>query len=127
MQRFIWICLAGAAGTAVRYGVQTWAVRSIGASFPYGTLLVNLAGSFLICLLMELAAQSAVITPTLRLVLATGFLGGLTTYSAFNYDTVRFLDEKSFLLAFANVLVTLVGCGVLGFLGFYVARTLASS
>jgi CrcB protein len=126
MQRFIWICVAGAAGTAVRHGVQTWAARAIGASFPYGTLLVNLAGSFFICLVMQLASKSLV-SPDLRAVLATGFLGGLTTYSAFNYDTVHLLDDQSFTLAFANLSLTLFGCGLLGFLGLYVGRLLTAS
>ncbi len=85
MERFLWICLAGAVGTGARYLTQVWATKTLGLTFPWGTLIVNLVGSFLLALLMQVALTSDRISPTLRLVLATGFLGGFTTYSSFNY------------------------------------------
>src|SRR3954468_8317712 len=102
MPRFLWICLAGAGGTGLRYLVALWAARRLGSGFPYGTLIVNLAGCFLIAGLMQ-AALSLRWSPTVRLVLTVGFLGGLTTYSSFNYETMRLFDEGRAGVAFANL------------------------
>ncbi|HEY6555662.1 MAG TPA: CrcB family protein [Polyangiaceae bacterium] len=65
----------------------------LGAGFPYGTLLVNWTGSFSTSLLMQLALGTSLISPTLRLALATGFLGGFTTYSAFNHETLSLVEQ----------------------------------
>ena len=81
MARFLWICLAGAAGTGARYLLSTWLSRASGPAFPWGTLAVNLLGSFLLGLVMEIGLATGVLPPTLRLTLATGLLGGFTTYS----------------------------------------------
>ena len=85
MQRLFWICLAGAAGTAARYLVGLWATRRFGPGFPYGTLVVNLVGCFLIAFVMNVAAAKAW-SETTRLAVTVGFLGGFTTYSSFNYE-----------------------------------------
>jgi len=81
MERFFWICFAGAAGTGTRYLVGLWAGERFGSSFPYRTLLVNVVGCFLIALVMHWALNVAAFSPNLRFGLTTGFLGGLTTYS----------------------------------------------
>jgi fluoride exporter len=75
MERLVWICLAGALGTGARYLISLWAAQRFGASFPYGTLIVNLAGCFLISALIH-ASATLLWTPTLRLALTVGFLGG---------------------------------------------------
>ena len=90
MVRFFWVCLAGALGTGVRYLVTLAAVRSFGVGFPWGTLAVNLVGCFFMSLVAYAGAR-AVISPDTRVVLATGFLGGLTTYSAFNWESLVFV------------------------------------
>lgn len=85
MERFLWICLAGAAGTGTRYLVALWAAQRFGTAFPYGTLIVNLAGCFLVAFVMQTAATIAW-PATLRTAITVGFVGGLTTYSGFNYS-----------------------------------------
>ena len=107
--RLLLICLGGACGTAARYGVGIAAVRWLGVDFPYGTLIVNVAGSFLIGLIQELALSTTVIPETLRLVLTVGVMGGFTTYSAFSYETMR-LAERGASAAILNVLLTLGLC-----------------
>jgi CrcB protein len=123
MERLFWICLAGAAGTGARYLIALWAARSFGATFPYGTLIVNLAGCFAIAALMH-AALALAWSPTIRAALTIGFLGGLTTYSSFNYETMRLIEEGSVPAAAANLAFTVLGCFASGMLGLLCARWL---
>jgi CrcB protein len=123
MERFLWICLAGAAGTGTRYLVALWAAQRFGATFPYGTLIVNLSGCFLIALVIQ-ATAIAVWPPTLRAVITIGFLGGLTTYSSFNYESTRLLQEGAVDLAALNAGVTMAGGFAAGWLGVLAARLL---
>jgi len=123
MERFFWICLAGAAGTGTRYLVALWAAQRFGSSFPYGTLLVNLAGCFLIATIMQVAIATSW-SPTIRSALTIGYIGGLTTYSSFNYESTRLLQDGAPGLAALNAVVTLVGCFAAGWLGLITSRQL---
>ena len=119
----VWICLAGAAGTGARYLLTLWAVDRLGSAFPYGTLLVNLVGCFLISAVMQMAATLEWTAAT-RLTITTGFLGGFTTYSAFNHETMRLMQQGSGALAVANVAITMVGGLLSGWAGMLVGRLL---
>ena len=127
MAQLLWICLAGAIGTGVRYGVGVWAGRLLGIEFPYGTLIVNVVGSFLIALVFELAVSTSTIGPQLRMTLTTGFMGGLTTYSSFNQETLKLLQARAWGTSALYLFVTLAGCLVAGLLGLVAARRLAGS
>jgi CrcB protein len=121
--RFFWICFAGALGTGARYLVGLGATKWLGTSFPWGTLIVNVVGCFLIALVMEIAAASSAVSPTMRLVLTTGFMGGFTTYSAFNYETTKLFGERwSSGVVYAGV--TIAACLVAGVLGTALAQRL---
>jgi CrcB protein len=122
MTRLLWIGLAGAMGTVTRYLVGLWAGRALGAGFPYGTLFVNLAGCFLIAAITHVALSSTLISPTMRLTLTTGFMGGLTTYSSFNLETTQLLQRGNWASASLNFGATVAGCFVAGLLGLVVAR-----
>jgi CrcB protein len=124
MGRFLWIMAAGAAGTAVRYQVGLWAGKALGTAFPWGTLLVNVAGCFLIAAISHVALATSLVSPTLRLALTTGFMGGLTTYSSFNYETTRYVEQGAWLTAVVNAGGTLAGCFASGLLGLALARRL---
>jgi CrcB protein len=123
--RIFWICLGGAAGTAARYLLAGWLHRVLGTAFPYGTLAVNLLGSFLLGAIMPFALGTASFPPTLRLALTTGFMGGFTTYSAFNYETLQFFDEQAWRLGLLNLGGTVLGCLVAGLLGAACGRLAA--
>ena len=125
--RIFWICLGGAAGTAARYLMTGWLSRALGAGFPYGTLAVNVLGSFLLGVIMQAAPQTESFPPTLRLALTTGVLGGFTTYSSFNYETLRLFQENAWLLGFVNLGVTVFACLAAGVLGMACGRLLAGN
>ncbi len=124
MERFLWICFAGALGTGTRYLVGVWAGRALGTEFPYGTLIVNVTGCFLIAAIMHAALTTELIPPTLRFALTTGFMGGLTTYSSFNYETTRLLQERAWAAGLLNYALTTTACFAAGLLGLAVARRL---
>lgn len=121
MERFFWICLSGAAGTGARYLVALWAAQRLGSAFPYGTLIVNLVGCFGIAAVMH-AALTLGWPATTRSAVTIGFIGGLTTYSSFNYETMRLLEEGASATAAMNVALTLLGGFMAGWLGLVVAR-----
>jgi CrcB protein len=118
--------LAVAAGSAVggvlRYVVGVLFVQRFGPGFPFGTLFVNVSGSFLIGVVVELAQTRALgVTPFLRVALATGFVGGYTTFSAYAYETFTLGadGEAGLALAYAG------GSVVLGLTAFYLGVVVA--
>jgi CrcB protein len=125
MDRLAWVCLGSALGGGARYLISLGALRALGAGFPYGTLAVNVLGSFLTVLVMQVALTTTWISPNARLFLTTGVMGGLTTYSAFNYETLRLGADGSWMLAVLNLVVMLVTCLVAGVLGLFLGRLLA--
>ncbi|MGD0836836.1 MAG: fluoride efflux transporter CrcB [Polyangia bacterium] len=124
MSKLLLVALGGALGTGARYLLSVWALTTLGPAFPYGTLAVNAIGSFLICAIMHLAVVANVITPTLRLFLTTGILGGFTTYSSFDYETFRYAQEGAYPTAALYVSLTLVLCFAAGIAGDGVAKLL---
>jgi CrcB protein len=124
MTRFLLICLGGAAGTGARYLTALWAASAFGPGFPAGTLIVNVAGSFLLGFLMQVGATTSILSADVRLMLTTGVMGGFTTYSTFNYETTNYFREGAWLLGSANVAATLLGCLAAGLAGMALARIL---
>jgi fluoride exporter len=121
------VAVGGAAGSVARYLVGVWAARTVGPSFPVGTLLVNLLGSTALAFLLGLSLPADVGAPRLRLLLGTGLMGGFTTYSTFNYETLLLIGSGSPGLAATNVVLTLLGCFAGGLLGLAVGRGLGGS
>jgi CrcB protein len=119
---FLCAVLGSAVGGGVRYLVGLWAARRLGGAFPYATLIVNLTGCFLMAFVMYFATNVAGFSANLRIALTTGFMGGLTTYSAFNYETATLFEGGAARTAMINVGVTLAGCFILGLLGLALAR-----
>ena len=119
------VALGGAIGSVARYGVGAVAAQLLGAAFPWGTLLVNLSGSFLNSLVMHVALAGTAISLELRIFLTTGIMGGYTTYSSFNYETLALINQRAYGLAGLNVAATVVGCFLAGVLGLAAGRALA--
>ena len=123
MARFLLICAGGAVGTGARYLLATAVTRAFG-NFPFGTMAVNVIGSFLASVLMVLALEKSTLSVDLRLILVTGVLGGFTTYSSFNYETLHLAQSGAGWLAAANVAATVVVCLLAGIAGIWLGRAI---
>jgi CrcB protein len=108
---YLVIGAGGFIGAISRYIVATWIGQSWGRSFPLGTFLINVSGSFLIGLLMTLLTEKYMVNPQWRLFLIVGFLGAYTTFSTFEYETGTLLKDGEVFLGALNVVLSV-------FLGF---------
>ncbi len=124
MLRLLWVCIAGAVGTGARYLLGLWAGQRFDMTFPIATLIVNVVGCFLIAAVVQASVQMTAFPPALRVVLTTGFMGGLTTYSAFNFETTKLWLDGARRLALLNFGLTTVACLVSGLLGLILVRRL---
>jgi CrcB protein len=122
--RLLLVCGGGALGSGARYLVSTWAARALGADFPRGTLIVNATGSFVLAFVFALPGSK--LGPDLRLFLGAGVMGGYTTYSSFNTETLALFDQGAVGLAIANLALTVLGCLVAGLAGLALGRVLAA-
>jgi len=109
---YLLIGVGGALGANVRYLVSTWAAGRFGTAFPYGTLIVNLAGSFLLGFFMGVVTVWLDADAETRIVVAVGVLGAETTFSTFAYETVALLRQGAYGAAVRNLL----GSAILGIL-----------
>jgi len=97
------VTIGGGLGSAARYLVSTWAAARFGAEFPYGTLIVNIVGCFIIGAFATMTTERLIISPYWRLFVTVGIVGGFTTFSSFSYETMHLLQETDVLRAFYNV------------------------
>ncbi|MDD5285034.1 MAG: fluoride efflux transporter CrcB [Desulfuromonadaceae bacterium] len=118
------IALFCAGGGLTRYYLSGWVQSLLGRAFPYGTFAVNIIGAYFIGVVMELGLRSTAIPDTLRLGLTVGFMGGLTTFSTFSYETFKLLEDGQFLMAFANVLASVAVCLLFTWLGIITVRAI---
>lgn len=125
MDRFFLIGMGGFVGANLRYLVQRGAAALWGASFPYGTLIANVTGSFILGLFLTIVTERLNVSPNWRYLIATGVLGGYTTFSSFTYETLNLAETGRYghavLYALGNVLLGLAAA----LLGIALARTLA--
>ena len=124
MKIAVTIALFCAGGGLTRFYLSGWVHSLLGRAFPYGTFVVNIIGAYLIGLIMEIGMRSTLISDTARLGLTVGFLGGLTTFSTFSYETFALLEGGRFLTAFANIIASVAVCLLFTWLGIITVRTL---
>jgi len=127
VERALFVAVGGAIGSVLRYLISGWAAEWFGAEFPYGTLIVNTVGAFIIGFVQQVGTESLLIPDDVRLFLTTGIMGGMTTYSAFSYETVRLMEANAWSQAWVNILVTTTVCLTLCFLGIAAGRLVLSS
>jgi CrcB protein len=115
--------IGGLLGANARYHVGQWVASWWGTAFPWGTLLINVSGSFVLGLFLTLTAERFMMKPTTRLFVATGFLGGYTTFSTFSYEAVRLLQHGHVIRAVVYVVSSLIAGLVAVVAGIAAART----
>ena len=120
----MWVFIAGGLGSASRYLVGLWAAAAFGVAFPYGTLIVNLTGCFAFGVVVQLATAGAWHNDV-RAAIAAGFLGGFTTYSSFNQETLTMMTTAPGAAAM-NIAITLAGGLAAGAIGIATGRILTT-
>ncbi len=107
MQNYIVVFIGAGLGGVLRYWLSGFVYKFLHPTFPYGTLSVNVLGSFIIGVVMYYFDANELISQQLRIFLTIGLCGGLTTFSTFSYETINFLKEREFLYAGLNILLNL--------------------
>ena len=121
MLKIVVVAIGGSIGAAARYVVSTWATERYGSDFPYGTLIVNVVGCFIIGAFMVLVTERVIAHPYWRLLVAVGFVGGLTTFSSFGYETLKLVEDAQFQWAAYNIMTNFI----FGFFATWLGMTLA--
>ena len=106
--QLILIAVFGAVGTLARYALQGFVQIRTSGTFPYGTLLINLSGCFLLGLIGQLTLNRLIVPPEWRLAIAVGFFGGYTTFSSFGWETAKMLEDGEWLPAVTYVAASVV-------------------
>ncbi len=115
MMKWIYLSFGGIVGTVARYVLSGAIYQAFGAQFPYGTLIVNLIGCFMMGILTTFADQKFLLDPNLKILLMVGFCGAFTTFSTFIFETSNLIRDGEMFKALANVLLSV-------FIGFLVFR-----
>ncbi len=110
MINYLWVSLGAAVGGGLRYWLSNFTYKFVPATFPYGTLVVNVIGSFILGMVMLHFDQKELISPGLRLFIAVGFCGGFTTFSSFSLETFNLLRDSQLALGLLNILLNVLVC-----------------
>jgi CrcB protein len=113
---YLLIGIGGFLGANTRYLVAVWVAEHLGSVFPYGTLLINVSGSFILGFLGGAIAEGILVHPNWRLFFAIGFLGAYTTFSTFSFENFMLIQERLYLQALVNMLAS-VCLGLMAILG----------
>jgi len=121
---YFWICLGAAFGASARYLVSRWGARLISADFPYGTLIINITGSFILGLFLIWTTERVLADPRWRLVIAIGFCGSYTTFSSYAFETIAYFEQGHWLLFWTNIFSNNILCLLAVIAGAALARAL---
>ncbi|MBT4090500.1 MAG: fluoride efflux transporter CrcB [Deltaproteobacteria bacterium] len=124
MYNILVIGIGGFFGAISRFIISKQMALLLGDDFPYGTLLVNAVGSFLLGFLSRYLMEHFVVSELVRVSLLIGFLGAFTTFSTFSYESIMLLQEGDFIKAGVNILSNILLCLILCFVGFQFAKSL---
>ena len=124
MFHIILVAVGGAIGAALRHLVNLGSLRLVGVNYPWGTMAINIAGSLAMGVFIELLARRFNASNELRLFIATGILGGFTTFSAFSLDFAVLWERGAALPALTYAIASVAGSILALFLGLWLARSL---
>ncbi|MDQ6967271.1 MAG: fluoride efflux transporter CrcB [Mariprofundaceae bacterium] len=124
MKQMIAVALGGACGAMMRFWIAGAVQRAVGGAFPWGTLMVNVLGSFLLGFLFIWLIERSTMGELARLAITVGFFGAFTTFSTFSVETVRLMQEGALSWALANICLQVLLCVGVAWLGMQLARTL---
>jgi len=116
------VALGGGIGSATRYLVGGWFASRFGPAFPYGTFVINVTGSFIVGFFLAFAQERVSLSPYWRLFFAVGFVGGYTTFSTFEYESVRLLQDGEMLLGAVYLLGSVLTGGLAAVGGIVLGR-----
>ncbi|ABO23887.1 fluoride efflux transporter CrcB [Shewanella loihica] len=116
MNNLIFVALGGSIGAVFRYLISIFMIQVFGSSFPFGTLMVNVIGSFLMGVIYALGEASQV-SPEIKALVGVGLLGALTTFSTFSNETLLLMQQGAWLKAFTNIALNLCLCLFMVYLG----------
>lgn len=124
MEKFLLISAGALLGANARYWISDWAARKWGATFPIGTMLVNLTGSLLLGIFVSMATERLNLDPRWRLLIAVGFLGSYTTFSTYTYESLNMLSKGEWVAGLLNLLgSTVLGIAAIA-IGFMIGKSL---
>jgi CrcB protein len=106
--KYLWVGLGGCLGSVARYAVGLWIYERLGARFPYGTFVINISGCFLIGLVLAVLDARLELPAAWRQAVPIGFIGAYTTFSTFEYETLRAAQQGQSAMAAGYVLASLV-------------------
>jgi CrcB protein len=124
MMKYLMVAMGGAVGSMLRFWVGGSVADRLGTRFPYGTFAVNCTGSFLIGVVLTLIAEHANVNPNWRYLIGVGFIGGYTTFSAFEYETFQSMQDGKMLIASLNVVLSIAIGLICVWLGVVAARAM---
>jgi CrcB protein len=116
--------IGGFIGAIARFALGSYIGNRMGSRFPYGTFVINISGSFLIGFILTILAQRADASPNWRYLIPIGFIGAYTTFSTFEYETLRTAQDGQILMAFANVSLSVIAGFAAVWVGVVVGRAL---
>ena len=124
MRAYVWISVGALVGANLRYFVSRLAAKLLSPNFPYGTLMINITGSFILGLFLIWTTERVLADPKWRLLVAVGFCGSYTTFSSYAFETMAYFEQGHWSLFAANILSNNILCLAAVLLGGVVARAI---
>lgn len=124
MEKILWISIGAVLGANLRYWVGDWAAQRFGSGFPYGTLMINLTGSFVLGLFVSMTLEHFIIDPRLRIFMIVGFLGSYTTFSTYAYESIALISLGQWGWGIFNLLGSSLLGALFALLGIWLGKVL---
>ncbi len=124
MRAYLWVCIGAVVGASARYALSRYAAKVISTAFPWGTLIINVTGSFILGLFLIWTTERVLLDPKWRLLIAIGFCGSYTTFSSYAFESMSYFEQGHWSLFAANVMGNNVLCLAAVLAGAAIARVL---